>query len=232
MRSILASGLETLGVAASEDQLSALEQFAGLLEEKNKVMNLTAIHGSEDVARLHFLDCAALLPLIPTAGKTLADVGSGAGFPGLVLKILSPEVRLTSLDSLGKRIEFQRAAAEALGLTDTELLCARAEELPHRRESFDIVTSRAVARLSILAELCLPLVKVGGVFAAMKGPDPEEELAEAERGIALLGGGKPRVERYRIPGTDVTHSAVLIEKRRPTPAKYPRRFAQIKKQPL
>ncbi len=232
MREILASGLRELGLTATEEQLAALEQFAGLLEEKNKVMNLTAIHGPEDIARLHFLDCAALLPLIPTAGRTLADVGSGAGFPGIVLKILSPETRLTSLDSLGKRIEFQREAAEALGLADTELLCARAEELADRRESFDIVTSRAVARLSILAELCLPLVKTGGVFAAMKGPAPEEELAEAKRGIALLGGGKVRVERYRIPGTDVVHSAVLIEKLRPTPAKYPRRYAQIKKQPL
>ena len=232
MREILASGLRELGLTATEEQLAALEQFAGLLEEKNKVMNLTAIHGPEDIARLHFLDCAALLPLIPTAGRTLADVGSGAGFPGIVLKILSPETRLTSLDSLGKRIEFQREAAEALGLADTELLCARAEELADRRESFDIVTSRAVARLSILAELCLPLVKTGGVFAAMKGPAPEEELAEAKRGIALLGGGKVRVERYRIPGTDVIHSAVLIEKLRPTPAKYPRRYAQIKKQPL
>ena len=232
MREILASGLRELGLTATEEQLAALEQFAGLLEEKNKVMNLTAIRGPEDIARLHFLDCAALLPLIPTAGRTLADVGSGAGFPGIVLKILSPETRLTSLDSLGKRIEFQREAAEALGLADTELLCARAEELADRRESFDIVTSRAVARLSILAELCLPLVKTGGVFAAMKGPAPEEELSEAKRGIALLGGGKVRVERYRIPGTDVIHSAVLIEKLRPTPAKYPRRYAQIKKQPL
>lgn len=232
MREILASGLRELGLTATEEQMAALEQFAGLLEEKNKVMNLTAIRGPEDIARLHFLDCAALLPLIPTAGRTLADVGSGAGFPGIVLKILSPETRLTSLDSLGKRIEFQREAAEALGLADTELLCARAEELADRRESFDIVTSRAVARLSILAELCLPLVKTGGVFAAMKGPAPEEELSEAKRGIALLGGGKVRVERYRIPGTDVIHSAVLIEKLRPTPAKYPRRYAQIKKQPL
>ena len=232
MREILVSGLNELGLTATEEQLAALEQFAGLLEEKNKVMNLTAIRGPEDIARLHFLDCAALLPLIPTAGRTLADVGSGAGFPGMVLRILSPETRLTSLDSLGKRIEFQREAAEALGLADTELLCARAEELADRRESFDIVTSRAVARLSVLAELCLPLVKTGGVFAAMKGPDVAEELAEAERGISLLGGGKARVERYAIPGTDVTHSVVLIEKRRPTPAKYPRRYAQIKKQPL
>ena len=232
MREILTSGLAELGLTVPEEQLAVLERFSALLEEKNKVMNLTAIHAPEDVARLHFLDCAALLRYIPTEGKTLADVGSGAGFPGLVLKILSPKLRLTSLDSLGKRIDFQRETSEALGLEGVELLCARAEELPDRRESFDIVTSRAVARLSILAELCLPLVKAGGVFAAMKGPEPEEEAAEALKGIRVLGGGEPRIERYRIPGTDVIHSVVFVKKERPTPAKYPRRYALIKKQPL
>ena len=232
MREILISGFGELGVPASEEAVAALVRYAALLEEKNRVMNLTAIKGAEDTARLHFLDCGALLRYIDPAGKELLDVGSGAGFPGLVLKLLSPETKLTMLDSLGKRVAFQQETAAALGLQDVECLCARAEELTDRRESFDIVTSRAVARLSVLAELCLPLVKTGGVFAAMKGPDVAEELAEAERGISLLGGGKARVERYAIPGTDVTHSVVLIEKRRPTPAKYPRRYAQIKKQPL
>lgn len=232
MRQILAAGFDALGVPATEEALAALERFYVLLDEKNKVMNLTAIKGEEDAARLHFLDCGALLRYIDPAGKTLADVGSGAGFPGLVLKILSPETKLTSLDSLGKRIAFQQETAAALGLEGVECLCARAEELSDRRESFDIVTSRAVARLSILAELCLPLVKVGGVFAAMKGPEPGEEISQAERGIRLLGGGAPRVERYAVPGTDAVHSVVLIEKRRPTPAKYPRRYAMIKKQPL
>ncbi len=232
MRQILAAGFDALGVPATEEALAALERFYVLLDEKNKVMNLTAIKGEEDAARLHFLDCGALLRYIDPVGKTLADVGSGAGFPGLVLKILSPETKLTSLDSLGKRIAFQQETAAALGLEGVECLCARAEELSDRRESFDIVTSRAVARLSILAELCLPLVKVGGVFAAMKGPEPGEEISQAERGIRLLGGGAPRVERYAVPGTDAVHSVVLIEKRRPTPAKYPRRYAMIKKQPL
>ena len=232
MRQILRSGLAELGVAASEEALASLEKYAALLEEKNKVMNLTAIRGAEDVARLHFLDCAALLRYVSLSGKRLLDVGSGAGFPGLVLKLLSPEAELTMLDSLQKRVTFQQETAEALGLTGVECLCGRAEELTDRRESYDIVTSRAVARLNVLAELCLPLVKVGGVFAAMKGPDPSEELAEAERGVALLGGGKARVERYAVPGTDAVHSVVLIEKRRQTPAKYPRRYALIKKQPL
>ena len=232
MRQILRSGFEELGVAASEEAIAALERYAALLEEKNKVMNLTAIRGEEDVARLHFLDCGALLRYIRPEGKRLLDVGSGAGFPGLVLKLLAPGTELTMLDSLQKRVAFQEETAAALGLSGTECLCGRAEELTDRQESFDIVTSRAVARLSILAELCLPLVKVGGVFAAMKGPEPEEEIAEAERGTALLGGGPARIERYAVPGTDAVHTVVLIEKRRPTPAKYPRRYAQIKKQPL
>lgn len=231
MREILISGFARLGVEASGEAVAALERYAALLEEKNKVMNLTAIKGAEDTARLHFLDCGALLRCFDPAGKSLLDVGSGAGFPGLVLKILSPEMKLTMLDSLQKRVTFQQETAAALGLEGVECLCARAEELD-RRESFDVVTSRAVARLSILSELCLPLVKVGGLFAAMKGPDPEEELAEAKKAIALLGGGNIRVERYTIPDTDVVHSAVLIEKVRPTPAKYPRRYAVIKKSPL
>ena len=232
MEEILREGFAALGVPVTGEALAGLEKYYALLEEKNRVMNLTAIQGEEETARLHFLDCGALLRWLDPAGKRVLDLGSGAGFPGLVLKLLCPNMELTMLDSLQKRVTFLQETAEALGLSGAECLCARAEELPDRRESFDIVTSRAVARLSVLAELCLPLVKTGGVFAAMKGPDVAQELAEAERGIGLLGGGKARVERYAIPGTDVTHSVVLIEKLRPTPAKYPRRYAQIKKQPL
>lgn len=232
MREILRSGFAQLNVPATEKAIAGLERYAALLEEKNKVMNLTAIKGAEDIARLHFLDCGALLQYFDPAGKRLLDVGSGAGFPGLVLKLLVPETELTMLDSLQKRVAFQQETVAALGLEGAECLCARAEELTDRRERYDIVTSRAVARLSVLSELCLPLVKVGGVFAAMKGPDVSEELAEAERGITLLGGAGVRIERYTVPGTDAVHSVVLIEKQRPTPTKYPRRFAQIKKQPL
>ena len=136
------------------------------------------------------------------------------------------------LDSLQKRVAFQRRTADALGLENVACIAGRAEEETALRESFDAVTSRAVARLGMLCELCLPLVKPGGVFLAMKGPDPEEELTEAARAIRLLGGGEPRVERYAIPGTDAAHTAVLIPKLRPTPAAYPRRFAVMKKTPL
>ena len=232
MEEILRAGFEELGIAVTDAQLTQLQAFYRLLEEKNKVMNLTAIKGEADAARLHFLDCGALLKYLDLRGKTAADVGSGAGFPGLVLKILCPELELVSLDSLQKRIAFQSEAVEALGLQGVVPLAGRAEESAALRQRFDVVTSRAVAQLSILTELCLPLVKVGGVFAAMKGPAPEQEVAAAAKGIAALGGGEPRIERYAVPGTDAVHSVVLIEKVRATPKAYPRRFAAIKKQPL
>ena len=232
MEEILRAGFEELGVAADSAAIETLRRYYALLEETNKVMNLTAIRGEEETARLHFLDCGALLPYLPAGEIALCDVGSGAGFPGLVLKILRPELRLTMLDSLQKRVAFQRRAADALGLEGVDCVAGRAEEEAALRERFDAVTSRAVARLSMLCELCLPLVKPGGVFAAMKGPDAREELSEAARAVRLLGGGEPRVETYVIPGTDIEHSVVLIPKVRPTPATYPRRFAAIKKSPL
>lgn len=231
MEEILRAGFAELGVAADEAAIRNLRRYYERLEEKNAVMNLTAIQGETDTARLHFLDCGAVLRYVSPEGKTLLDVGSGAGFPGLVLKILRPGAAVTLLDSLRKRVVFLRETADALGL-DAACVAGRAEEMPELRESFDIVTSRAVARLDTLCELCLPLVKVGGVFAAMKGPDVDEELSEAARAVRLLGGGAPRVERYTIPGTDIVHTAVLIPKERPTPGQYPRRFAVIKKNPL
>ena len=232
MEEILRAGFRTLAVAADEAAIEKLRRYYTRLEETNRVMNLTAIRGEEETARLHFLDCGALLRYLPAGEISLCDVGSGAGFPGLVLKILRPELRLTMLDSLQKRVAFQRRTADELGLENVECLAGRAEEETSLRESFDAVTSRAVARLSMLCELCLPLVKPGGVFAAMKGPEVTEELTEAARAVRLLGGGEPRVERYTIPGTEIEHTAVLIPKVRPTPAAYPRRFAVIKKTPL
>ena len=151
-------------------------------------MNLTAISGEADVARLHMLDCAAVLPQVSFAGKRVLDVGSGAGFPGLVLKLLCPDLSLTLLDSTQKRVQFQQEVCAALDLKDVTCLHLRAEEAPpEMRESYDLVVSRAVARLSILSELCLPFVAVGGSFLAMKGPAADEELLESpsRRGGAL-----------------------------------------------
>ncbi len=233
LESLLTDGFAGLGLSLDETALGRYRGYYEYLEEVNRVMNLTAISGEQDVARLHFLDCAALLALADLEGKSLIDVGSGAGFPGLVLKIARPRLDLTLLDSLDKRVRFLRELCGRLGLEDVNCVHARAEEAPPAlREAFDIATARAVARLNLLGELCLPFVKPGGLFIAMKGPDPEEEIREAKRGLALLGGRVEKVEKYPIPGTDAVHSAVLIRKVSPTPAKYPRRWAQIKSKPL
>ena len=232
METILREGFAQLGLAVPDNAPAQLRGYYEYLTERNQVMNLTAIEGEEDTARLHFLDCAALLRYVPLGGKTLLDVGSGAGFPGLVLKILVPDCKITLLDSLQKRVTFQQEVCERLGLEQIRCIAGRVEELPDIRGRFDVVTSRAVARLNTLCEFCLPMVKVGGVFASLKGPAPEEELEEAARAIRTLGGKLERVEKYTVPGTDATHSVVIIQKVAPTPAKYPRRFAQIKKQPL
>ena len=216
-----------------ERALGRFRRYYELLTEWNKVMNLTAISGEEDTARLHFLDCAALAGLTELKGRRVIDVGTGAGFPGLVLKILCPETELVLLDSLEKRVRFLKTVCAELGFDDVLCLHARAEEAPPQlRESFDLACSRAVARLNLLAELCLPFVKRGGLFAAMKGPDAAEELREAEKGLRLLGGEIERVAEYPVPGTELRHNAVLIRKGSETPKKYPRKWAQMKKQPL
>ena len=233
MDKILKDGFAELGVTVDEKAIERYKVYFENLEEKNKVMNLTAISGEEDVARLHFLDCAALLSAADFKGKKVIDVGTGAGFPGLALKIAQPDMELTLLDSLNKRIDFLSETCEKLDLDDVQCIHARAEEAPKDyRGAFDIATSRAVARMSVLCELCLPFLKVGGVFVAMKGPDCAQELSEAENAIKLLGGEIRETKLYPIPGTDITHAAVIIEKVKPTHPKYPRKWAQIKKQPL
>ena len=231
MESLLQNGLSALGLPT--ENIPKLRRFPDLLLEKNKVMNLTAITEEKDVATLHLLDSAALLNMADFSGKTVVDVGTGAGFPGMPMRIVKKDFSLTLLDSLNKRIDFLKDCCAELGFTDVNCVHARAEEFAAgNRESFDFATSRAVANLSVLSELALPLVKVGGQFLAMKSVDSEEEIAAAKSAIKTLGGKISRVEDYTIPGTDVTHRVVVIDKVSPTPAKYPRAFAKIKKQPL
>ena len=233
LEDILRGGFEAYSLALDEKALARYRLYADRLEETNKVMNLTAIEGEDEVARLHFLDSAALLGLEDFRHRRVIDVGTGAGFPGLALKIACPEMELTLLDSLDKRVGFLRETTEALGLDDVVCVHARAEEAPKAwRGGFDIAVSRAVARLNILCELCLPLVKKGGLFIAMKAAEHAEELREAKNAVRVLGGEIEAERDYTIPGTEIVHSAILIRKTTDTPPKYPRRWAQIKKQPL
>ena len=232
---LLERGLTELGLNPPPEAVERLDRYARLLLEKNQVMNLTAITAPDQVATLHMLDCAALLRFCDLDGKRLVDVGTGAGFPGMVLKILCPSLEVTLLDSLNKRLEWLEEVCRELNLSGIRTVHARAEEHSHRpdfREQFDLVTSRAVAALPVLAELCLPYLRTGGQFLAMKSVDSEAELAEAGAAVRMLGGETERSEIYQIPETQVRHRLIIIKKVEKTEKKFPRTFAKIKKNPL
>ena len=238
MKEIIRDGLAELGLLdqVPQEAPEQLAEYGRLMLEKNQVMNLTAITDPEQAARLHMLDSAALLLCADFQGeKTLIDVGTGAGLPGLPLKILVPSLQVTLLDSLGKRVDWLNQVCAQLGLEGIQAIHARAEEqalVPGFRDSFDFAAARAVADLRLLCELCLPFVKVGGKFLSMKSVDCDEELSAAASGISFLGGKVISLYDYPVPGTDVTHRVVVIEKVSPTPKGYPRRWAKMQKQPL
>ena len=219
-------------IEITSSQYQSLDTYARMLVEWNKKMNLTAITDSEGITIKHFLD--SVLPLnrldVPH-GAGLIDVGTGAGFPGLPMKMLRPDIKLTLLDSLNKRVDFLRAVCEG---TETEADCVhlRAEDGgrdPKYREQFDIATARAVAAMPVLSEYCLPFVKVGGTFAALTGPG--EDLSSAESAIKLLGGELSEVIEYALPGGD-KRVLIVVSKVKETPEKYPRNSGQIKKKAL
>ena len=232
LEQMLREGLETMGISFSPEAPARFRIYYEELTKANAVMNLPAIRGEADSARLHFLDSAAPLKRFDLECASVIDVGTGAGFPGLPLKLLRPSLSLTLLDSQRKRVDFLRGLCACLELGDVELLCARAEDCSDRRERYDFAVSRAVARLRVLSELCLPFVRVGGRFLALKGPAAAEELRESERAIALLGGEAEEIFPYALPGEPTEHSVVVIRKTKETPRKYPRPFPQIKKTPL
>ena len=230
MYETLTAGLPGLGLSLSDDLAQRLCDFGAAVVKQNEVMNLTAITEPEQVAKLHLLDSLSVLKTADLKGKRLIDVGCGAGFPGVPVKIACPEVKLTLLDSLGKRMTWLEQVLPALGV-DAECITARAEEFAEkRRESYDFATSRAVARLNILLELTAPFVKVGGAVLAMKGSAAREELAEAKNAITKLGLKLEAVEDFPVDGT--AHSVIVLRKIKPTPAQYPRRYAKIKQSPL
>ena len=223
--------LQTRKIPAGRQETAKMDQMIRFLLEWNQKMNLTAIKDPEEAYEKHLLDC--LLPLayrIPQG--TVCDVGSGAGFPGLVWAIVLPDVSFTLLEPREKRCTFLRAAVNELELPNTQVVCGRAEEFAKtERESFDCVTARAVANLSVLSELCLPLVKVGGVFAALKGPKGNEEYDEAAFAVRTLGGAPAEIISDTLP-SEGQRTIVYIEKTKPTPPKYPRSYAKIKQKPL
>ena len=223
--------LKDHGQQPSDVQMAQFDRYVKELAEWNQKMNLTAITAEAEVYEKHFLD--SLLPFLDLELTHLCDVGAGAGFPSIPLKIMRPDLDVTILEPLNKRILFLNHLCAQLGLKNVHCIHARAEDhAREHRESFPAVSARAVAALPVLCELCLPYVKRGGAFIAMKGPELDAELKEAANAIRLLGGSVEKRTDYRIPGTDIVHSAVIIRKVSDTPAKYPRRWAQIKKTAL
>ncbi len=230
MQETLSAGLPQLGLSLESETIKTLCDFGYSVIQQNEVMNLTAITEPKQVAKLHLLDSLSLLAAADLKGKSLIDVGCGAGFPGVPVKIACPEVKLTLLDSLGKRMNWLETILPQLGV-EAECLTARAEEaITQRREQYDFATSRAVARLNILLELTAPYVKVGGAVLAMKGAAAREELAESKNAIARLGLKVEEVREFPIDGA--SHFVIVLRKVSHTPNQYPRRFAKIKQSPL
>ena len=230
MKKTLISELPGLGLELPEARTDTLCAFGAAMVKQNEVMNLTAITESAAVARLHLMDSLTVMKCLDLKGKRLIDVGCGAGFPGVPLAIGEPELKVTLLDSLGKRVKWLEEVLPTLGIK-ADCVMGRAEEYVQGcRERYDVATSRAVARLNILLELTAPYVKVGGYVLAMKGSAAQEELDEAASAIKKLGLKLERVERFTVDGA--SHPVIVLKKIAPTPKQYPRRYAKIKQEPL
>lgn len=233
-------GLEQLSITLSGEQKQQFLTYYEYLVEKNKVMNLTAITEYEEVITKHFLDSLAVVKTScfkpeKLAGKRLIDIGTGAGFPGIPLKIAFPDLEILLLDSLNKRINFLNEVIEMLGLTKINTVHGRAEDYAKQkgyRESFDFCVSRAVANLSTLSEYCIPFVKQGGCFISYKSGSVDQELIQAEKAVKILGGQREEVVRFSLADTDMDRSFVVIRKAKPTPKKYPRKAGLPSKEPL
>ncbi len=228
--------LKELGVSLTDKQIEQFLIYYELLTEWNSFMNLTAITEYEDVLKKHFVDSVSLIQAVDVRKElTLIDVGTGAGFPGLALKIAYPELKVTLLDSLQKRIQFLDAVIEKLGLEGIETIHGRAEDFakPQKlRESFDLCVSRAVANLSTLSEYCLPFVKVGGYFIPYKSEKIAQEKEEAEKALELLGGKFERQVEFMLPSSDIYRNLFVIKKVKETPKKFPRKAGLPAKEPI
>ena len=241
-REKISSGCAALGIGTDSDKLEKLFRYYEMVTEKNKVMNLTSITDENEFITKHIIDSLSIVKSIDLAGMLesggkyrMIDIGTGAGFPGMVLKIVFPELDVTLFDSLKKRLNFLDEVTEELGLDGIRTLHGRAEDYGRNKEyrdSFDLVFSRAVANMSSLSEYCLPFVKVGGIFAAYKTSDSAEEIKAAEHAIAKLGGKTEKTDSFVLPGSDIGRSIVIVRKLKKTPGQYPRKAGMPTKEPL
>ena len=228
--------LETLGIRLTDVQKRQFDRYYELLIEWNRVMNLTGITEYDEVNLKHFTDSLTIVRIKDMENvSTLIDVGTGAGFPGIPIKIAFPYIKVTLLDSLNKRIKFLNQVVEELELEDVVTLHGRAEDYAKKeeyREQFDLCASRAVANLSTLSEYCLPFIKKGGCFVSYKSADSDEEIQQSEKALDILGGKIEKVDKFVLPGSDMGRALVMIEKVKNTPRKYPRKAGVPSKEPL
>ncbi len=236
MNNVLTKKVKKLSIVLNDKQIQQFEQYYNILVEWNKVMNLTAITKYEEVIEKHFLDSLTIVDAINMEKiETLIDVGTGAGFPGIPLKIAFPHLKVTLLDSLNKRIKFLNEVIDLLDLDDIKAIHGRAEDYAKQaeyREQYDICVSRAVANLATLSEYCLPYVKVDGLFVPYKSGEIDEELKSSEKAVSILGGKVEEVVKFQLPGTDIGRSFVKIHKIKETKKKYPRKAGMPTKEPL
>ena len=236
MDCMLKDRLEALDIILDQEQINQFDEYYEILVEWNKVMNLTGITEYQEVVEKHFLDSLSIVKVMDMdQAERVIDIGTGAGFPGIPLKIAFPKLDIVLLDSLNKRIRFLDHVIEELGLEGIRTIHGRAEDYARDgkyRERFDLCVSRAVANLSSLSEYCLPYVKVGGRFVSYKSGDIEEEVNDASKAIALLGGKKERIEKFQLPDTDIQRSFVVIGKTKNTQKRYPRKAGMPTKEPL
>lgn len=239
----LIKSFESLGISLDDNQVNSFYKYYQMLVEKNKVMNLTAITDYHDVVIKHFVDSLSCVKLLPEfdvvsafkCGASVIDVGTGAGFPGIPLKIVFPEIKLTLLDSLNKRVEFLKDVCTGLNLKDVTFIHARAEDGAHDkklRESFNFCVSRAVANLSTLSEYCLPFVKTHGYFISYKSEKAEQEISDSKKALSVLGGSIAVEKKFSLPETDISRTLILIKKDKGTPKTYPRKAGTPLKKPL
>ena len=236
MNNVLTEKVKELSIVLNDKQIQQFEQYYNILVEWNKVMNLTAITEYEEVVEKHFLDSLTIVNAIHVEKiETLIDVGTGAGFPGIPLKIAFPHLKVTLLDSLNKRIKFLNEVIDLLELNDIKAIHGRAEDYAKQaeyREQYDICVSRAVANLATLSEYCLPYVKVDGLFVPYKSGEIDEELKSSEKAVSILGGKVEEVVKFQLPGTDIGRSFLKIHKIKETKKKYPRKAGMPTKEPL